>query len=308
MGSMNQVYGRDLDLNLLRVFVVVADSGSVTAAAARLYLTQPAVSAALKRLSAAVGAPLFARRGRGLALSARGERLLAHARPHLDALVAAALAPPAFEAATSNAIVRLALSDSAEGWLLPRLLRVLERRAPKLRLVVIPVQFRTVVRVFESERADIAVTVADEAPAGVRRRALFRGFFVAVSDVRHSKLGKKPTLERYLEHEHVIVSYNGDLRGVVEDYLGIERRARCSVATFASIGEILEGTALVATVPSMVGRTLTARYRHLRAVPVPFGVAGASVELLWSATSDDDPACTFVRERIGELTSGVSNA
>jgi LysR family transcriptional activator of mexEF-oprN operon len=302
---MNQVYGRDLDLNLLRVFVVVADSGSVTAAAARLYLTQPAVSAALKRLATAVGASLFARRGRGLVLSARGERLLAHARPHLDALVAAALAPPVFEPATSTAVVRLGLSDSVEGWLLPRLLRALERRAPKLRLVVLPVQFRTVVRAFESERADIAVTVADEAPAGVRRQPLFRGWFVALSDARHAKLGKKPSLERYLEHEHVVVSYNGDLRGVVEDFLGIERRVRCSVATLASLGEILEGTALVATVPSMVGRTLTARYRHLRAVPVPFGLTGATIELLWSAASDDDPACTFVRDRIVELSASV---
>ena len=53
---MNASYGRDLDLNLLRVFVVVADSGSVTRAASHLYLTQPAVSAALRRLTTAIGA------------------------------------------------------------------------------------------------------------------------------------------------------------------------------------------------------------------------------------------------------------
>ncbi len=57
--------GRDLDLNLLRVFVAVAQEGSVTKAAGRLYLTQPAVSAALQRLARAIGAPLFARHGRG---------------------------------------------------------------------------------------------------------------------------------------------------------------------------------------------------------------------------------------------------
>src|SRR4051812_44949748 len=96
MSPMNESYGRDLDLNLLRVFAVVAESGSVTEAASRLYLTQPAVSAALRRLTAAVGAPLFARRGRGLALTSRGERLLARAQPHLRALVEAALAPPQF--------------------------------------------------------------------------------------------------------------------------------------------------------------------------------------------------------------------
>jgi hypothetical protein len=55
---MPSAYGRDLDLNLLRVFAVVAETGSVTAAASRLYLTQPAVSAAIRRLTAVVGAPL----------------------------------------------------------------------------------------------------------------------------------------------------------------------------------------------------------------------------------------------------------
>jgi LysR family transcriptional regulator, mexEF-oprN operon transcriptional activator len=61
--------------------------------AAKLYLTQPAVSAGLRRLVSAIGAPLFARRGRGLALTRRGEKLLAELRPHLQAIVDAALAP-----------------------------------------------------------------------------------------------------------------------------------------------------------------------------------------------------------------------
>ena len=84
---MQANYGRDLDLNLLRVFAVVADAGSVTTAAERLYLTQPAVSAALRRLATAVGTPLFVRRGRGLALTSRGERLRARLRMLLLSLL-----------------------------------------------------------------------------------------------------------------------------------------------------------------------------------------------------------------------------
>src|SRR5262245_52121155 len=141
---MNRDYGRDLDLNLLRVFVVVADTGSVTRAAAQLYLTQPAVSAALRRLVTAVGAPLFSRAGRGLTLTDRGQRLLAEARPHLLALVGAALSPPRFDAATSDRTLRLGLSDASEQWLLPTLLRAMATGAPRMRLVVVPVQFRTI--------------------------------------------------------------------------------------------------------------------------------------------------------------------
>src|SRR5882757_2853236 len=141
---MPKVYGRDLDLNLLRVFAVVAEAGSVTEAASRLYVTQPAVSAALRRLTTTVGAPLFVRSGRGLALTSRGERLRAALAPHLDALVDAALSPATFVPATSDRTLRLGLSDSAELWLLPRLLRVLEREAPHMRVVAVPVQFRSV--------------------------------------------------------------------------------------------------------------------------------------------------------------------
>src|ERR1051325_3654613 len=114
---MSPSYGRDLDLNLLRVFIVVAETGSVTGAAQKLYLTQPAVSAALKRLRDTVRAPLFVRDGRGLSLTGRGRRLLSVARPHLHALVDATLTAPRFDPKTSDRTLRLGLSDSTEGWL-----------------------------------------------------------------------------------------------------------------------------------------------------------------------------------------------
>src|SRR4051812_34164201 len=102
MGHMPGIYGRDLDLNLLRAFAVVAESGSVTEAARRLYMTQPAVSAALRRLTTAVGAPLFVRSGRGLALTGRGQRLRAGLERHLQPLIDAALVPVAFDPSTSD--------------------------------------------------------------------------------------------------------------------------------------------------------------------------------------------------------------
>src|SRR5688572_30468473 len=106
---MNNSYERDLDLNLLRVFVVVAESGSVTQAANRLYLTQPAVSAALRRLTQAVGVKLFVRSGRGLALTTRGQQMFSSARPHLEALLEISLSPGQFDPRTSERAVRLGL-------------------------------------------------------------------------------------------------------------------------------------------------------------------------------------------------------
>ena len=97
---MSAVHTRDLDLNLLPVLVAVADTGSVTAAAERLYLTQSAISAALGRLRAAIGEPIVIRHGRGVVLTERGARLVAEARPHLDALWQTALQPVRFDPKT----------------------------------------------------------------------------------------------------------------------------------------------------------------------------------------------------------------
>ncbi|HEY0095392.1 MAG TPA: LysR family transcriptional regulator [Archangium sp.] len=295
---MHAIYEKDLDLNLLRVFVVVAEAGSVTEAASRLYLTQPAVSAALRRLTSAVGAPLFVRAGRGLALTTRGQRLFASARPHLQALVEAAVAPVTFDAKTSERTVRLGLSDANEAWLLPPLLRLLAEEAPRMRLVVLPVQFRTIAEVLGSSAVDLAVTVADELPADTRRLTLFTGGFVCLFDPRHARVGKRLTLERYLAHEHVIVSYNGDLRGIVEDVFGVQRRVRVSVPTFHSIGALVEGSALLATVPGVVARELMALRPGLRTAAVPLALKGSPMELLWRSTVEDDEAIRFMRDLV----------
>lgn len=210
---MNGVHARSLDLNLLPILVALADTGSVTAAAARLYLTQSAVSAALRRLSLAIGDSLVIRHGRGVVLTERGARLVAEARPHLDAILQVALLPAGFDPRTSDRIFRLGVADSADEWLLPPLLRFLEGEAPRMRIVCVPVQFRTVNEAISTRRIDLAVTVADDLPASVARRTLVLSHFVCVFDPRFVRLGSSPTERVYLAQDHVIVSYNSDLRG-----------------------------------------------------------------------------------------------
>lgn len=300
---MHTSYGRDLDLNLLRVFAVVADAGSVTEAASRLYLTQPAVSAALRRLQTAVGAPLFARQGRGLALSARGEQLRQSIQPHLQALVDAALVPAKFDPATSDRTFRLGLSDAAEAWLLPALLRVL---GPKMRVIVIPVQFRTVAAAFAAG-LDAAVSVADELPSSVHREPLYSEGFVAVFDPRHVRV-KRLTERAYFAHEHAIVSYNGDLRGIVEDVTRKHRSVRCSVSSFLTLGSLLEGSALIATVPRRVAEHICKKRPVLQIAPLPFSLDGTAVELMWPATTDDDAPCRYLREQIKALSAQRTRA
>lgn len=300
---MNAVNARDLDLNLLRVFFAVAESGGVTAAAKGLYLTQPALSAALKRLGRAVGGALFVRQGRGMALTARGERLASVGRPHFDALLQATLTPATFDPKTSNRIVRLGLADTGVAWLLPSLLRAFATESPSLRLVVLPVQFRTVPELLGRGAIDLAVTVADELPDGIERQPLFHGGFVVLFDPRHTRLGRTPSLTTYLAHHHVVVSYNGDLHGVVEDILGIQRKVRVSVSSFRDVGGLIEGSALLATVPETVALTEAALRPVLRTAKPPLAVGGAPMELLRRTALEDDEALRFVRRHIERIAA-----
>jgi len=298
---MRESYARDLDLNLLRVFVAVADTGSVTKAAARLYLTQPAVSAALRRLATAIGAPVLVRHGRGVALSSRGEQLLAVVRPHLQALLDAVTAAPAFDPATSERTLRLGLSDVAEAWLLPRLLHVLAREAPRMRIAALPVTFRTVEEALLARRAELAITVADELPPAIQREPLYSGTFVALYDPRHGR-------GSYFTREHVVVSYAGDLRGVVEDMVGKTRRVRCALSSFSHVGDVIDGTPLVATVPRRIADHIRATRPHLAIAKLPFDLRAGTVDLLWPAALADDPVIAYVRAQLHAITKRADTA
>jgi LysR family transcriptional activator of mexEF-oprN operon len=226
---------------------------------------------------------------------------LASARPHLQALIEAALSPAKFDPTTSERTIRIGLSDANESWLLPPLLRTLAERAPRMQVIVLPVQFRNVSEALRSSSVDLAMTVVDDLPADTRRMALFHGSFVCLFDPRHARVGKRLTLERYLAHEHVIVSYNGDLRGIVEDLLKVQRRVRVSVPMFHSVGALVDGSALLATIPQMVAREITAQRPHLRTAPVPLAIPGSAIELLWRTAVEDDDAVRFVRDLVVEI-------
>ncbi len=298
---MNEVYERDFDLNLLRVLVAVADAGSVTRAASALYLTQPAVSAALRRLASFVGVPLFARQGRGLVLTSRGRDLVVASRAHLGPLLAAVTHEPTFDPRTSTATVRIGLSDSTEGWLLPPLLTLLRAKASSLSLVVLPVQFRSVEDALLSGKVDLAVTVADELAPSILRKPLLSGGFACLYDPRVTKLPKTMRERDYFAHEHVVVSYAGDVRGVMADALGKGRKVRISVSSFANVADVVEGTPLLATVPILIAAHMLKTHPKLRLRPLPLPLPGVPTELLWSKVKDQDGPSCFVRGLVGRV-------
>lgn len=302
MPNISDAYIRDLDLNLLRVFAVVAEEQNITRAAARLYVTQPAISAAIRRLTAFVGAKLVVRQGRGIALTKRGQELLAATRAHLPPLVSATLAQPTFDPKTSTATVRLGLGDGLEMSLLPRLLERLRVEAPSMQLVAVPVQFRTVEQLLLSGRVDLAVSVADDLPRSILREELLSSRnasegFACLYDPRFAKLPRRLTERAYFASEHVAVSYAADTRGVVEDELGRSRTVRVVVSALGHVVDVVDGSALLATVPMELARHVVRTRPHLRCTPLPFllPLEGVSLDLLWPRTADDDEVVGFAR-------------
>lgn len=292
----------DFDLNLLKVFAAVADTGSVTRAASRLYVTQPAVSASLKRLTEVVGTELFVRQGRGLVLTERGRELFAKARTHLDALINATVAPPAFDPTTSRAILRLGLADGAGFVLLSVIAAAMRSRAPNMQLVCVPVQFRTVEEALLTGGLTAAICVADEMPKSISREVLDSGSnFVALYDADMLQLPKRLSTSVYFAHEHVIVSYAGDLRGIVEDTLEQARTVRVSLPSFNYIPAAITGTKLIATVPDSFVASLQHGRPQLQTSTLLFEVPTSPFEMLWANATNDDPAATFFRQLLRDV-------
>ena len=125
---------RELDLNLLRVFDAVLRSRSVTAAAAQLGLTQPAVSNALARLRGAFGEALFLRTSQGMEPTPFARALSEPVRQALALLDSALAHGPGFDPATSDRSFRFYMSDLGQIEFLPPLVERLRQRAPRVRL------------------------------------------------------------------------------------------------------------------------------------------------------------------------------
>lgn len=302
MSNITQTYAKDLDLNLLRAFVVVAEEGSITRAAARLYVTQPAMSGSMRRLAEFVGAELFMRQGRGLALTHRGTNLLAVARAHLAPLVEGVVAEPRFEPKVSTTRVRLGIDDGFDAVVLPLLLERLRETAPRMKLVVMFVTCHDVEEMLLNAKVDLAVCPADEPARSIRRERLVgpKGGmeFMCLYDSRFVKLTRSPSTAAYFAQQHIAVSYSGDGRGVVEDLVGRERDIRVSVPGFSTVGDLVDGSRLVATLPAMLATHFQRTRPHLRTARLPFKLPAGTVDLLWPRTADSDKAVQFIAQEL----------
>lgn len=171
---MNRNDLRRVDLNLLIVFETLMHERSVTRAAEKLFLGQPAISAALSRLRTLFDDPLFVRTGRSMEPTARAQEIFAHLSPALDSISTAMSRASEFDPATSTAVFRIGLSDDVEFGLLPPLLRRLRAEAPGIVLVVRRANYLLMPNLLASGEISVGVSYTDELPANAKRKTVRR--------------------------------------------------------------------------------------------------------------------------------------
>jgi DNA-binding transcriptional LysR family regulator len=293
----------DLDLNLLRVLDAVLRERSVTVAAARLGLTQPAVSNALARLRAAFGDALFVRTPSGMAPTPFARDLDAPVRQAL-ALIESALAHGGgFDPATSTRAFRFYMSDLGEISFLPALVEHARRLAPGVYLEALGLPLEAIDEGLAGGALDIAVGFLPGLAAPVRRRRLFSDPYVCLMRSDHPRIGARLTRKLFLEASHALVSSTGSGHRVIEEALerhGLTRRIALRVPHFTVVPMVLARTDLLLTLPSQVARVYEAD-GHFKSLPVPLPIPPAEVAVHWHERFERDPGNRWLRELMIEL-------
>lgn len=301
---MNRNDLRRVDLNLLVIFEALMFERNLTRVAEKLFMGQPAVSAALARLRDLFDDPLLLRNGRGMEPTARALDILKEIQPALDTISGAVSRAKDFDPSTSCEVFRIGLSDDAEFGLLPPLLTQLREEAPNIIIVVRRANYLLMPAMLASGEISVGVSYTTDLPANAKRKKL-RDITCKVlrGDSRPGAL----TLDEYCERPHAMVSFSGDLSGNIDLDLakvGRSRKVVLGVPQFNGLRALLAGTELIATVPDYAACALVEGCA-LRADEPPFPIVAAELSMVWSGVHDNDPAERWLRARISQFMSGA---
>ncbi|OHV81095.1 LysR family transcriptional regulator [Rhizobium sp. LCM 4573] len=304
---MHEVNLRGIDLNLLVALDALLEEKSVTRAAHRLGMSQPAVSRALGRLRALFSDALLVDGPGGYLLSARAEEM----RPALRGILAGVgqmLEANAFDPATATGRIRLLAPDLQAAALAPHLLARFAREAPSLDLDIVAPGSNGF-DLLEQGSADAMVALIDGAPGGIRRRRLYDENLVTLMRADHPARAGKLTLDRFLALEHIVVSVTGVGAAPVDEVLarmGRTRRVKLRVPNFFAAVEIAARSDLIMTLPSSLARA-AASMRRLVSLPPPLDLDSFTMSLAWHARQQDAPRHIWLRRAIVAAAMDMSS-
>jgi len=293
---------RSLDLNLLVVLGALMRERSTTRAADALFLGQPAVSMALKRLREQWRDPLFVRGRQGIEPTAAARALWERLAPALETIRQAHADPEGFDPARIDRTLRLGVPDDCEAYLLPRLLCATASAAPGLRLVFRSTDTYSLTSMLERDEIDLAIGVPEGRPAWVVCTPLLRTRLMCVYDARRLKLPTPIKRQQFVSLPHLLVTYSGELRGRIDvalQPLGLQRRVIAGGSHFLSVGLALKRVEAVACMPEPVARMLAGEL-GLAICPPPLPVAEFDLATLRHRRSQPDAAIDWIEGLIGQ--------
>ena len=297
---------RQADLNLLIVFTVLAEERNVTRAAARLFLSQPAVSRALQRLRDMFHDDLLIRTANGYEPTPKGQRLvqdLATMLPRLDRLMAGG----DFDPSTEDATFRIATTDHAAHLLVPLLCNSVLSKPTKVDFSFVPLhdgQYEAL----EKGRLDLVLNADhDTSTFHLSKEVIFEVDFVCVVS-RKSKFERAITLKQYLAAEHVAVDIIGGVQTHPDKPLaaiGEKRRCPLVVAQHTVAMRVAAVTDMIATVPRRMA-LLEAPKKVTRILEGPAALGSFKYVMIWHQRMQTDAAHMWLRSIIREAGKAIS--
>ncbi|MEP7282810.1 MAG: LysR family transcriptional regulator [Rubrivivax sp.] len=284
----------DIDLNLLHVFAAVQQAGSVSRAAERLGLSQPAASHALTRLRRLLHDPLFVRAPGGVRPTPRAERLAPQVLAALQLIDAALQEADRFDASRTHRRFVLHMSDIGADEFLPLLMADLVRHAPGVTLETQQLAPDAIGPALEQGRLDLAfgylpgLTGAEQATLLTERYVVLlrRGHPLAAA------LTDRAALQRL---DFIVVRSHTEPARALQQ-LGLESRIRLALPHFLVVPPILEATDLAVVLPSRPAARFAARHA-LQWVEADLGLAPFPVGMHWHWRHGPDPGHRWLRER-----------
>jgi len=290
-----------IDLNLLVVFDALMYERNVTRAAHRVFLSQPAMSHALRRLRNALGDPLFVRNGRDMTPTPRAESLITVVRPLLEGFTEA-LHGPAFSPARLQHTFRLGLPDIAEFAVVPRLLQLFSKEAPRVKLALHDFD----VDEFQSQlaRGELDAALSTDVPLrpGMHRRPLVREeHVVALMRRDHPAASGKLSAHRLRQLPRLAVTLSGGrvVSPIERSSLAQSSLGEVVVSTphITSAGAVLLNSDLILVIGELAGEALAALY-GMKTLRLPVKLPAVESSLVWHERAHRDTAQRWFRDTV----------
>jgi DNA-binding transcriptional LysR family regulator len=297
-----------LDLNLLVVLNALLTERSISRAAEKIHLSQPATSNALSRLRDYFEDELLVSAGRQLLLTPRATSLIEPVREVLMRIDSTIATQPEFDPAKETRQFTLLASDFTMTVLIPHLLESLFQDAPGIR-IHLRSQTERPYEVLEQGKADFLIIPSQYLSKAHPSVALFEEEYVCVTWDGNSRVRERLTLDDYLGCGHVTANFSGEQQGTTFDgwfmnSFDVARRVEVTAPSMAALPALVVGTDRIATVQRRIAERALA-YLPVRLWEPPLKIPRLVQMLQWHKYKSNDPAAVWLRQRLIEVASSI---